>query len=824
MSLGWALARRDLKGGFGGLGLLFACLLLSVAGLAAVLSLVAAMQSAIDESGRSILGGDVMVSNAQRPATEAELEQLRAAGTVSEAISTRAMLLTEEDIALIDLRAGDEAYPLAGTVEGEGRAPSNAQEIAIGTEAATRAGLEIGDTVDLGEATFTVSGTITRMPGGTFLFAPPALLTMEGIERTGLVVPGSLVEYQVRLLLDEASDPAASAEALVEELEPIGWESSTREGAAGGTQRFVASTGDMLLFVAIAALGIGALGIGSAMRAFAASRRETIARLKLLGATRGPLSGMLTIEIVLVALAAIVPALALGALAPVIVGGAVGDRLPLAPDPGPHWGALALAGAVGLATTLAVAWRPLVAALRTSPKATLRETAAPGEVKRRWSDWLVPALASAAVIALLLIAASRPLLAAIAIGSLFALALVFLLFGWIVRRMARASRHRGGPIVRLGVGALDRPGNATQRLVLALGLGLSILVALGAGGQSLLAEIDQAVPQRAPSHFIIDVPREREADLRTVAEGAAPGGELRVVPTLRGSVTQVNGVAVGDLPEDQRSWLVRGDRGLTFSAEVPEGNRVTAGEWWASDYDGPPLISLEDEAAADLGIGVGDTLTFSIAGREVTARIAALRSVDWQSFGFNFGIVFAPGTLEAAPYSLMATLQPGEAGVADTFERALAEALPMVTAVSVANVIAEVRSVLTALDAAIRIAVALAIVIGVIVLAGSVVATRAERARDITLLRLVGARSGQLVASQLVEFAILSVTAVALALGTGLFLAWLAITQQFDIAFRPDMLALSLLALAAIALAIGAAMLAIRPVLRRSAGRALRTR
>ncbi|WP_343345173.1 FtsX-like permease family protein [Sphingomicrobium sp. XHP0239] len=825
MSLGARLAKRDLKGGFGGLGLLFTCLLLSIAGLAAVLSLVAAMESAIDDSGRSLLGGDLKFEQAQRPATEAELAVLRDAGEISVGVATRAMLLTEDDFALIDLRSGDDAYPLAGEIVfAQGVRPSNAEQIALGAEIASRSGLAVGDTVDLGQASFTVSGLIDRMPGGSFVLAPPALLTDEGMARTQLVVPGSLVDYEVRVLVEGDRDLNALGEELASQLEPIGWDVDTREGAAGGTQRFVSSTGDMLLFVAIAALGIGALGIGSAMRAFAASRRETIARLKLVGATTAPLRSMLGIEILLVATLAIVPALAIGALAPLIVGEIVADRLPLAPDPGPHWGALGLAAAVGILTTLAVSWRPLASALRTQPKATLRQTAAPGDMDARRSDWIVPLVATAGVVGLLLLAADTPFLAAVAIGSLLGLAILFLLFGWLVRRLARSARHIGSPVVRLGIAALDRPGNATQRLVLALGLGLSILVALGAGGQSLLTEIDTAIPDRAPSHFIIDVPRDREADLRALAEREAPGAEVRVVPSLRAAVTAVDGVAVADLPEDQQSWLVRGDRGLTFSAEVPEGNRVTAGEWWPTDYDGPPLISLENEAADDLGITVGDTLTFSIAGREITATIASLREVDWQTFGFNFGIVFAPGTLEDAPYTLLAQLEPGATGLADGFERRLATELPMVTAISVAGILAEVRSILTALDAAIRIAVALAIAIGVIVLAGSVVATRAARARDLTLLRLVGARWRQLVASQLTEFALLSVTAVALAFATGLALAYAAIVYQFEIAFRPDMVQLGLLAAASIALAIGSAMIAVWPALTASTGRALKAR
>nr|WP_279639203.1 FtsX-like permease family protein [Sphingomicrobium sediminis] len=560
------------------------------------------------------------------------------------------------------------------------------------------------------------------------------------------------------------------------------------------------------------------------MRAFAASRRATVARLKLVGATKGPLGNMLALEILIVTLAALIPGLALGALAPIIVGAAVGDQLPITPDPGPHLDALGLAAAVGLMVTLAASWRPVVTALRTPPRDMLRASDGASDPERRWSDWLVPILASLGAVILLLVSAGEPMLAAISIAALTVLAIFFAFLGWLVQRLARALRHRGGPVVRLGIAALDRPGNATKRLTVSLGLGLSILVALAAGGQSILAELDGSIPNRAPSHFIVDIPRDEGDALEELVDDFAPGADLRMVSSLRGSIVAVDGIAVEDLPEDRRSWLVRGDRGLTYATDIPQGNRITEGEWWDASYDGVPLVSIEDEAARDLGVGVGDTLTFSIAGREIQAEIASLREVDWQSFGFNFGIVFAPGTLENAPHTLMATVSPGDAGMTDGFERALGERLPMATAISVSDVLAEVRSILTALDAAIRIATLLAIGIGVVVLAGSVVATRAARARDIVLLRLVGGRPRQLVASQLIEFAILSIVAVSLAFGIGLGLAWWALDGNFELPFRPDTPQLVVMAVAAVGVAVLAAMVAVRPALSRTPAEALRIR
>ncbi|WP_265587660.1 ABC transporter permease [Sphingomicrobium arenosum] len=820
--IGWRLARRDLKGGRAGLGLLFACLLLSVAGLAAVLSLVASMNSAIADNGRALLGGDLLVSQAQRVATSEERAAMEGLGTVSEGVATRAMLRQGEEIALIDLRGVDGAFPLAGTLELEGARPASDDEIALGRAVAAQLGLGLGDRVALGQGDYRVSGLIDRMPGGTFLWAPPALVTPGGLGRSGLVVPGSLVDYQYRIALRNPAALEGAEEELIAALEPIGWEARTREGAGQGTQRFVALAGDMLLVIAIAALGIGALGIGAAMRAFAASRQAAVARLKLVGAQRRDLGAMLGLEITLAVGLALIPALAIGAAVPPLLEDMLAERFPVAPDTGPHWTALGLAAAVAIAVTVAVAWRPLVAALRTPPKALLRADAGSGLLNGRKIDWLVPVLAALVAIALLLLGSDNARLAGIAIAGLSVLALLFWLLGWAIQRAAKAAAGRGGPVARLGVAALHRPGNATRALTVALGLGLSILVTLAATSQSLLGELDGAIPERAPSHFITDLPRGSESDLRALVTEAMPQAKLRVVPSLRGSISAVDGIAVADLPEDRRSWLTSGDRGLTYSAAVPEGNEVVAGDWWGEDYAGAPLVSLEEEAARDLQLEVGDTLTLAIAGREVTATIASLRKVDWQSFGFNFGIVFAPGTLEQAPHVLMATIEPQGASVPRGFEAGLAETFPTATTISVAGVLEDVRSILTSLDAAVRIATLLAILIGVVVLTGSVLATRAARARDLVLLRLVGARGPQLVGTQLVEFAILVAAAVLLAIGAGLASSWFVITRQFDIGFAPDAAGIAALAGATIVVAIGSAMAAVRPALTRSPRAALR--
>ncbi|MDP9163099.1 MAG: ABC transporter permease, partial [Pseudomonadota bacterium] len=308
MSEAYRLARRDLRGGLGGLGLMWLCLAISIAAIAAVLSLASSIDSAIAGNGRNLLGGDLVVRSAQRPASDEEFAALRKLGPVSASTTLRSMAIGPGGkIALGELSSLDSRWPLAGalTLAPGGHRPAG-NEVAVGRELADRLALRVGAPLRIGYATFTVSGVIEQMPSMSgFAFAPPMLVDETGLKATGLVQPGSLTNNSYRLLLPTASDPQSVGKAFQLRFPDGGWSVTDRNDAGQGTRRFVERVAEMLLLVALAALAIGALGIASAASAFAASRRATVATLKLLGAGRRTLGAMLAIEVALIAAVAI---------------------------------------------------------------------------------------------------------------------------------------------------------------------------------------------------------------------------------------------------------------------------------------------------------------------------------------------------------------------------------------------------------------------------------------------------------------------------------------------------------------------------------------
>lgn len=821
---GWALARRDLRGGLGGLGLLLVCLAIAVAGLAAVTSVASAIRSTIDGNSRELLGADLVLSTAQRDASPEERAAMAELGRVVESRTLRSNIVTPSGSALVELSGVPAGWPPAGQVRFDaGRTPGDG-EAAVGRELAERFALRPGSPVRLGFADFRVSGIVRELPAVSgFALAPPVLVTPAGLQRTGLVQPGSLYTSSYRVLLPPEADGVAVGKAFQQRFPEGGWRALDKGDAAGGTRRFVGRVGQLLLLIALGALGIGTIGIASATAAFAASRRQSIAVLKILGARRRDLLLMLGLSVAALAAVAIVIGLAVGSVAPALVGQAAADLLPVEVDPRPQWGALLLSAAFGALVTVAAAYRPIALAIAERPAAVLQGDVA-AENGWKWRGWLVPALAALAIAGLALWSAEDRVLTVQALAGAAVLAAVFALLGWLVRRAALALRGRGGPISRLGIAALHRPGSATIRLSVALGLGLALLVALSGIGRSLSAELQGTVPQRAPALFTLDIPASAERQFRSLAAQTVPEAELRVVPSLRGPVTAINGQpvsALASIPEG--AWVLRGDRGLTFARELPPGNRVVAGEWWPQDYRGPPLISLDVEAAQALNLQVGDSMTIAVLGRPIEARIASLREIDWRSFGFNFAIIFAPGTLEQAPYTLMATVSPEPGRSTLPFERALATELPMVSVIRVAEVVERVATILRAMDAAITLATAIAILIGVAVLAGAVAATRASRARESVLLKLVGATRRQVLTAQLIEFASMSGAIALAAFILGSATAWLVVTQLFELAFRPGWAGLAALPVAGVLVAVATAMLAALPALRARPAEALRS-
>ena len=827
MALGLRLAGRELRGGFGagGFRIFLACLALGVAAIAGVGSLSEAVTAGLAAQGRALLGGDVELRLSMRPASADERAYLDASARLSEVVAMHAMARPDVVGAggggagrptFVHLKAVDGAYPLFGAALLE---PPLTLAAALGMRGGVpgavaeatlirRLGLAIGDRLRVGEATFELRAVLAREPdrvAGGIGFGPRLMIAAGQIAATGLVREGSLVRYHYRVALDPGIDRAAWVEALRADRPAAGWRVRDASDPQPTVKRFVDRLAIFLTLVGLATLLVGGLGVGGAVRAYLEGRTATIATLKSLGATGGLVFRVYLAEVLALSALGIVLGLCLGALAPLAAAGLVEGRLPGVAAFGLYPGPLARAAAFGLLTGLCFALWPLARAREVPAAHLFRDIVAP---EARWPRprYVATVAVAAALLAGLVVASIE--VRSIALWFVAAALTALLLLraaADAVKWAARSVPRPRAPWLRLALGNLHRPGAPTADTLLALGLGLSLVVAVGLVEGNFARHIEARIAGEAPAFYFIDIQPDQVAAFEAAVRGVAGAGRLERVPHLRGRISRIKGVPVEEVAVDpSAAWVVSSDRGITYAARPPPGARIVAGEWWPEDYAGPPLISLDAHVAEGLGVGVGDSLTINVLGRDVEGRIASLRAIDWGTLGINFVIVFAPGVLEAAPQTHIATVQVPRAGE-DAVFAAVTERLPNVSGIAVREVLDQVARLLGDIATGARAASAVTLVASALVVGGAVAAGQRRRVYDAVVLKVLGATRADIAAAYLVEFGVLGLVSglAAAALGTAGSYLVVARLMRTDWQFVPGVAAATIALCLALALVIG---------------------
>jgi putative ABC transport system permease protein len=789
----WVFARRDLRGSKAGLRLLAICLFLGVATLAGIGSLSGAILGDLSARGQVILGGDIEMETAQRYASSDELAAFAKVGRVSETVRMRAMASTSDGHAsvLAELKGVDDAYPLYGNftlAPGALTQRPRGNDVAVARALTEKLGAKIGDTVHVGDAALRIIGVIAEEPdrvGEGFTLGPVMIVDPSGIKATQLVQPGSLFTTRYRIKTPSGVDPGGAAAALSAKFPGAGWEVQDRTNGAPGTRRFIEQLGQFLALVGLTALVVAGIGVGNGVASWLDGKRSSIATFKVLGAPSTTIFRVYLLQIMLIAIAAIVAGLTVGGLTPWAIAHFAGSMLPVQPRLDVYPVPLLVAAIYGLLIALLFSLAPLARAHAVTA-ASLFRTGVEG------SGWptariMIAIAAIAAIIMAVAIGTARdPLFAMVFIVCVLGLLLLLTGLGVTIRWTASRLPRPRWALMRLAIANLHRPGAQTGRLVVALGLGLTLFSTLAFIQTSFSSQIAKAIPKRAPSFFALDIPKEDEDQFRRAVLRVAATAEIATVPQLRGPVVAVGARRVADMkdiPND--AWFLRGDRGLTFAKALPPGSRITAGKWWPTDYAGPPLVSIDENAARAVGLTVGDKITISVLGVELEAEIASLRQISWDTMGFNFVLVFSPGSLEGAPYTLAATIAT-DAATEPSVSRAVTSAFPAVSMISVKDVITQVGTLLRQLGMAVAVASSVAVLAGIAVLIGAVAASRRTRTYDAVILKLLGATRAQVLGAQAIEYSILAMLLSLLALGIGGIAGWYVITQVFKLGWTPD--------------------------------------
>ncbi|MGH6673380.1 MAG: ABC transporter permease [Xanthobacteraceae bacterium] len=796
-------AWRDLRGGLHGFGVFIVCIALGVAAIAGVGSVAGCLTDGISNAGQVILGGDLSFSLIQRQASAAERAFLDAHGSLSAVATTRAMARGGNgQTALVELKAVDNAYPLFGAVVTKPTMPlrevlaqrDGAFGAAVDPALLARLNLKVGDRIRIGNAVVALRAALTNEPdklSGGIGFGPRVLISDAALRASGLVQPGSLVRWQYRLRLPAANASNAAVAATKRQAQATfsdaGWEVRTRDKASPQLERTIERFTEFLTLVALTTLLVGGIGVANAVMAHLARKRDAIGTMKALGATGSAVFAIYCTEIVLVALCASAIGAGLGAALPFTIFYWFGTLIPLPATPSLHPAILGLSVCYGLLTALAFALWPLGRAHDISVSMLFREQVTPERHWPRGRYMVATGLVIATFAGLAVIATDQHRLAAIfiasAAGIFVTLRILALLVMWGARRLPRWR----WTTLRLAIANTHRPGALTPTIMLSLGLSLALLTTIIEIDGNLRREFTSALPAKAPSFFFLDIPAAGAQRFDAFVHANAPGSSVERVPMLRGRIVAARGIKADDLKPTARSrWVLRGDRGITYSATVPAGSRVVEGKWWNKDYSGTALVSVESKSAHDLGLKVGDAITVNVLGRDITARIANLRAVDWQKLGINFILVYSPGAFAGAPHSDIATLTFADGGTPAeeaAFVKSMAATFPTVTAIGVKGELDTFDAILSKLVLALRGASSVALLAAALVLGGGLAASQRFRIYDAVILKTVGATRALLLGAYAIEYTFLGLAAALFGVAVGSAAAALVVTQAMELRF-----------------------------------------
>lgn len=764
-SLAFRFALREMRGGLSGFYIFLACIALGVAAIGGVNSVARSVSSGITAQGQSILGGDISFALNQREVTPAERAFIEKQGKMAASATMRSMARMPDgsDQSLVEVKAVDDAYPLYGTLKVSPqqsladmtREKDGAYGAAVSRDFLDRMGLSLGARVLLGSQTFELRALIENEPdllSSGFNFAPRFLVSLEGLHAAGLAQPGSLVNHIYKVALPDGAPDAAIANVRRQAatgFPDAGWNIRTRANAAPALSANVERFSQFLTLVGLTALIVGGVGVANAVRAYLDGKRGVIATFKSLGAPARFAVLVYLIQIMVIGLIGIAIGLVLAAIIP-----------------------------LGRARDI-----PATALFREQG----------GEQRGRPALFYLglAILLIAALAGLALYVAYDRHIAAIFIVSAIAAFGVLRLVADGIRWLARRAPRVRSTALRLAVGNIHRPGALTPSVVLSLGLGLTLMVAIALIDGNLRRQVTENIPAQAPDFFFVDIQNKDMGDFTKLVRGIVPDGKLTSGPMLRGRIVAFNGQNVRDMKiPPEAAWVLRGDRGITFAEKVPENATLSEGAWWPADYSGEPLVSFSGREGKELGLKLGDRVTVNVLGRNITAKIASFREVQWETLAMNFVMVFSPNTFAGAPATWLATLTipDGEKNLAPDVLRQVTKTWPAITTVSVSDALDVANNLLSQLATAIRAAASIALAASVLVLGGALAAGNRARVHDAVVLKTLGATRATLIAAYVMEYMLLGLATAIFALVVGGVAGWYVVVEimKLKAIFLPD--------------------------------------
>ena len=765
---------------------MIAAISMAVASLSAVGFLTDRISLSIEKQASELLAADLRISSPEPiPEEWIDLAKERKLDLASSQ-SFPSVVYSQDGNALARIKAVSSMYPLRGTVrisdndssdEYEVKKIPSPSEVWV-DQAIYRLNAEIGDEISIGNSDFKITAILRYRPDQSIGFAslsPTVLMNISDIPGTGLITEGSRVNYSM-LIAGENNEVQTFSELMSVKVNDSARISNPSDSSERTNQTINRSKQFLSLTVIISVL-LSGIAISMSARRFAKKRMDMIALMKSFGAKRRFILQTITIQLTMIGLTGVILGSIMGFIVENLVANLIADLF-MSELPSPTFQTLFIGLLAAFILLPGFAFSSLLQLSNTSAIKVLRKNAIPAPPSELFITG--GALLSLSIL-LYYFVRDIELLAVIILGMLIISLLLFFI-GQILAQILGSLRGGFGASWRYGLANVSRRGRDSAIQIVAFGLSLTALLLLSLIRTDLLTDWQKTLGENTPNYFLINIQSYQTEGIREILK-SSDGVNPEFVPLVRARMTKINGQSVQDrsYPDERGNWLANREANLSWSKTVNSKNKVTDGSWWSADYKGPPLVSIERSAAEDMGVAVGDNLTFLIAGENITAEISSIREVDWNSFSPNFFLVFSPNSLDTFPSSFISSMY------LDKSENQILKELqinyPTVSVVDLDPILQQVRQVITKVSIAVQTVFIFTLIAGITVLFSAVHSTIDERKFESALLRAVGMKTRNVIISLLSEFSAIGLSAGILAASGASILAWQIASRFFEISY-----------------------------------------
>ena len=795
LSLAITFSLREMRSGLKGFYLFISCLAIGVAAIAGVGTVSKSIEAGLAKDGRKLLGGDLSIRLIHRSATEKQKKFFNKISDFSEVIEMRSMVQSSKSAAyrtLVELKAVDQAYPLVGnillkqslTLKEALQERDGVFGAVVDKNLLTKLNLEIGDIINIGEAKFRLTGTIKKEPDkvtNILSFGPRVMIASLGLYRTKLVQPGSQIRYRYRIALSDSTKIINWRKELDKAFPAAGWRIRTSNEGTPGLKRFIDRMTLFLTFVGLTTLIVGGVGVSNAVSNFLSGKNKIIAIYKFLGAPSDLIFWIYALQLGVLALFGLLLGVLMGAILPAIGFLVLNDVFPVSPVISVYPKPLVVAAIYGVLVVLIFSTWPLAKAKAIPATNLFRDKIQLGKIKPHGGYKIILAILCATLASVILVSSDDILFNLyFVVGTCFVF-LILKIFSTQLIHLSQKITVKNNTALRLAITNLHRPGSNASSIVLSLGLGLTVLVAISLIEDNLVNQIKKRLPDMAPAFFFLDIQTDQKSQFDQAIKEISGIGDYKRVATLRGRIVKINSISVekAEISPNVR-WAIRGDRALTYANVQSEDTKITAGKWWPKEYSGKPLISLDSAIAKGFGVTVGDTLTLNVLGREIIGEIASLRKINWRSLRFDFAIIFSPGVLDSAPHSHIAALQAPEA-LEDKIEESITNKFKNVSIIRVREALEAATQILNGIGMAVRSISSITLLVGSLVLAGAIAAGRQQRIYDAIIFKVLGATRWIIIKTLIYEFCILGFLTSFCSIVLGTLVGWTVVKYLMEL-------------------------------------------